>query len=138
VHVLHAAHFGGPHRGTKGWTSDRDGEVITACQAVCPTDAIVFGDMNDKQSQVAQIKQDPRNYKLLNELNTQPRTPTGGAEEPESGDAGLQGAEKSRACGHGEEGQAKADINSGVSGFELGRFRRQRNQACEICRTRKT
>jgi molybdopterin-containing oxidoreductase family iron-sulfur binding subunit len=51
-----------------------DGEVITACQAVCPTDAIVFGDMNDKQSQVAQIKQDPRNYKLLNELNTQPRT----------------------------------------------------------------
>jgi molybdopterin-containing oxidoreductase family iron-sulfur binding subunit len=51
-----------------------DGEVITACQAVCPTDAIVFGDMNDKQSQVANIKQDPRNYNLLNELNTQPRT----------------------------------------------------------------
>ena len=51
-----------------------DGEVITACQAVCPTDAIIFGDMNDKQSQVAHIKQDPRNYKLLNELNTQPRT----------------------------------------------------------------
>src|SRR4029434_6715808 len=51
-----------------------DGEVITACQAACPTDAIIFGDMNDKQSQVAHIKQDPRNYKLLNELNTQPRT----------------------------------------------------------------
>ena len=51
-----------------------DGEVITACQSACPTDAIVFGDMNDKQSQVAHIKQDPRNYKLLNELNTQPRT----------------------------------------------------------------
>ena len=51
-----------------------DGEVVTACQAVCPTDAIIFGDMNDKQSQVSRIKADPRNYKLLNELNTQPRT----------------------------------------------------------------
>lgn len=51
-----------------------DGEVITACQAVCPTDAIVFGDINDKQSQVAKLKEDPRDYKLLNELNTQPRT----------------------------------------------------------------
>jgi MoCo/4Fe-4S cofactor protein with predicted Tat translocation signal len=51
-----------------------DGEVVTACQAVCPTDAIVFGDLNDKSSQVAQIKADPRNYSLLNELNTQPRT----------------------------------------------------------------
>ncbi|MEO8041333.1 MAG: TAT-variant-translocated molybdopterin oxidoreductase [Acidobacteriota bacterium] len=51
-----------------------DGEVITACQAVCPTDAIVFGDINDKQSQVAHLKEDPRNYNLLNELNTQPRT----------------------------------------------------------------
>ena len=51
-----------------------DGEVVTACQAVCPTDAIVFGDMNDKQSEVAGLKKDPRNYRLLNELNTQPRT----------------------------------------------------------------
>ena len=51
-----------------------DGEVITACQAVCPTDAIVFGDINDKQSEVAHLKEDPRDYKLLNELNTQPRT----------------------------------------------------------------
>jgi MoCo/4Fe-4S cofactor protein with predicted Tat translocation signal len=51
-----------------------DGEVVTACQAACPTDAIVFGDMNDKHSQVATIKRDPRNYNLLNELNTQPRT----------------------------------------------------------------
>ena len=51
-----------------------DGEVVTACQAVCPTDAIVFGDLNDKGSQVSKLKQDPRDYKLLNELNTQPRT----------------------------------------------------------------
>jgi molybdopterin-containing oxidoreductase family iron-sulfur binding subunit len=51
-----------------------DGEVMTACQAACPTDAIVFGDMHDKASQIAQTKADPRNYTLLNELNTQPRT----------------------------------------------------------------
>ncbi|HKX84298.1 MAG TPA: hypothetical protein VJL58_08765, partial [Pyrinomonadaceae bacterium] len=51
-----------------------DGEVMTACQTVCPTNAIIFGDMNDPNSQVAKIKKDERNYKLLNELNTQPRT----------------------------------------------------------------
>ncbi len=52
----------------------RDGEVLTACQSVCPTGAIVFGDMNDPLSKVAAIKKDRRNYNLLNELNTQPRT----------------------------------------------------------------
>ena len=52
----------------------RDGEIITACQAVCPADAIVFGDLNNKDSQVVKLKNDPRNYILLNELSTQPRT----------------------------------------------------------------
>ncbi|MGI8639077.1 MAG: TAT-variant-translocated molybdopterin oxidoreductase [Pyrinomonadaceae bacterium] len=52
----------------------RDGEIVTACQAVCPADAIVFGDLNDKDSQVVKLKNDHRNYVLLNELNTQPRT----------------------------------------------------------------
>jgi molybdopterin-containing oxidoreductase family iron-sulfur binding subunit len=52
----------------------KDGEVVTACQAVCPTDAIIFGDMNDPESAVAKSKKDHRDYKLLNELNTQPRT----------------------------------------------------------------
>lgn len=52
----------------------RDGEVVTACQAACPADAIVFGDLNDETAQVTQMKKDPRNYVLLNELNTQPRT----------------------------------------------------------------
>jgi MoCo/4Fe-4S cofactor protein with predicted Tat translocation signal len=52
----------------------RDGEVLTACQSVCPTGAIAFGDMNDPLSKIAKVKADPRNYKLLNELNTQPRT----------------------------------------------------------------
>ena len=52
----------------------RDGEIVTACQQVCPTEAIVFGDVNDPDSQVAQRKRDPRNYALLGELNTRPRT----------------------------------------------------------------
>jgi molybdopterin-containing oxidoreductase family iron-sulfur binding subunit len=52
----------------------RDGEATTACQTVCPTDAIVFGDWNDENSLVAKMKKDKRNYILLNELNTQPRT----------------------------------------------------------------
>jgi molybdopterin-containing oxidoreductase family iron-sulfur binding subunit len=52
----------------------RDGEVVTACQAACPTDAIIFGDLHDQNSKVAETKKDHRNYILLNELNTQPRT----------------------------------------------------------------
>ncbi len=52
----------------------RDGEIVTACQQACPTDAIVFGDMNDKSSRVAALKAEPANYALLAELNTRPRT----------------------------------------------------------------
>jgi molybdopterin-containing oxidoreductase family iron-sulfur binding subunit len=52
----------------------RDGEVLTACQAVCPTNAIRFGDISDKQSDVANAKDSPRNYAMLNELGTRPRT----------------------------------------------------------------
>ena len=51
-----------------------DGEVVTACQAVCPTEAIVFGDTNDPNSRVSRLKQSERNYSLLGELNTKPRT----------------------------------------------------------------
>ena len=47
---------------------------MTACQAVCPAEAIVFGDMNDPKSQVARSKAEPLNYGLLAELNTRPRT----------------------------------------------------------------
>ncbi|HEX2554981.1 MAG TPA: TAT-variant-translocated molybdopterin oxidoreductase [Microvirga sp.] len=52
----------------------RDGEVVTACQQACPTQAIVFGDANDADSAVARLKRSPRNYALLGDLNTQPRT----------------------------------------------------------------
>ncbi|MEZ4728551.1 MAG: 4Fe-4S dicluster domain-containing protein [Caldilineaceae bacterium] len=52
----------------------QDGEILTACQAACPTRAIIFGDINDPQSQVAQLKLQPLNYGLLEEIGTQPRT----------------------------------------------------------------
>jgi molybdopterin-containing oxidoreductase family iron-sulfur binding subunit len=52
----------------------RDGEIVTACQQVCPTQAITFGDINDRESRVAKVKAAPLNYGLLTELNTKPRT----------------------------------------------------------------
>jgi molybdopterin-containing oxidoreductase family iron-sulfur binding subunit len=51
-----------------------DGEVRTACQQVCPTNAITFGDISDPKSQVTARKAQGRNYALLEEVNTRPRT----------------------------------------------------------------
>ena len=51
-----------------------DGEVVTACQQACPTQAIIFGNIADPRSQVAKSQADPRGYKLLEELQTRPRT----------------------------------------------------------------
>jgi len=52
----------------------KEGEIKTACQQVCPTEAIVFGDINNKDSAVYRAKNTPRRYDLLAELNTRPRT----------------------------------------------------------------
>ena len=51
-----------------------DGEVVTACQGACPTRAIVFGDLADAKSAVTAARKSQRNYALLGELNTRPRT----------------------------------------------------------------
>jgi molybdopterin-containing oxidoreductase family iron-sulfur binding subunit len=51
-----------------------DGEIKTACQQSCPADAIIFGDLNDPRSRVAQLQAETRNYSLLADLNTRPRT----------------------------------------------------------------
>ena len=51
-----------------------DGEIVTACQAACPSAAIVFGDLSDSKSAVNRWKSEPTNYGLLAELNTMPRT----------------------------------------------------------------
>ncbi len=52
----------------------RDGEVVTACQQSCPTQAITFGNLNDPNSEVSRRKAEKLNYALLGDLNTRPRT----------------------------------------------------------------
>jgi MoCo/4Fe-4S cofactor protein with predicted Tat translocation signal len=52
----------------------RDGEIKTACQQVCPTEAIIFGDLSDPNSRVSKLKAHPLNYSMLGQLNTRPRT----------------------------------------------------------------
>jgi MoCo/4Fe-4S cofactor protein with predicted Tat translocation signal len=61
-------------RAEEGERSVLDGEIVTACQQACPTRAIVFGNQNDPNSAVAKLKAQPRNYSLLADLNTRPRT----------------------------------------------------------------
>jgi MoCo/4Fe-4S cofactor protein with predicted Tat translocation signal len=52
----------------------QDGEVQSACQTACPTQAIVFGDIKDQSSKVYQLRHSPRSYAMLEELNIKPRT----------------------------------------------------------------
>jgi molybdopterin-containing oxidoreductase family iron-sulfur binding subunit len=51
-----------------------DGEIVTACEAACPTQAITFGNINDPFSRVSKLKHEPLNYKLLEDVGTVPRT----------------------------------------------------------------
>ena len=84
-----------------------DNDLKTACQVACPTNAIVFGDINNPDSKVSKLKKADRQYKLLEEYLTQPRTsflarlrnPADelAADEPGSGHDGHHGGD------HGEE-----------------------------------
>jgi molybdopterin-containing oxidoreductase family iron-sulfur binding subunit len=66
------AKAGGVDSGRETWSVE-DGAVITACQQACPTQAIVFGDLNDPKSRVSQMVKSQLSYELLEELNTKPR-----------------------------------------------------------------
>ncbi len=70
----------------------KDGDVVTACEAACPAQAIVFGDVNDPESRVSKLKAGDRNYGLLAELQTKPRTSyLGAVRNPNPELAGEQG-----------------------------------------------
>ncbi|MBV9925382.1 MAG: TAT-variant-translocated molybdopterin oxidoreductase [Acidobacteria bacterium] len=82
----------------------RDGEVKTACQATCPTEAIVFGDLNDPNSRVAKLQAQKRRYDLLADLNTRPRTAYLASVRNPNGELGTGGAGRGESGGdaHGE------------------------------------
>jgi Fe-S-cluster-containing dehydrogenase component len=50
-----------------------DSDVKTACQQTCPTNAITFGNTNNPESQVSQMRKDPRAYTVIAEVNTRPQ-----------------------------------------------------------------
>ena len=54
--------------------SIQDGDIKTACQAACPTQAISFGTLSDPHSRVSELRENPRAYQLLKDLSTRPRT----------------------------------------------------------------
>ena len=74
MHLLHPAHPRGVIDAQARGPPLRDGEIVTACQQGCPTQAIVFGDINNPDSAVVRRKATVLNYVLLEELNTWPRT----------------------------------------------------------------
>lgn len=62
------------HNAKRNNTTVADGDIVTACQQACPTNAILFGNVNDPNSEVSKIKKQNRNYEMLAEYNLRPRT----------------------------------------------------------------
>jgi Fe-S-cluster-containing dehydrogenase component len=58
----------------KSNTPIKDGDISIACEKACPSDAIVFGNINDPKSNVSKYKSNKLNYGILTDLNTRPRT----------------------------------------------------------------
>jgi hypothetical protein len=87
--------------------SIRDGEVKTACQSACPTDAIVFGNINDPKSRVSALKAEAHNYAVLGDLNTRPRTTYLAAIKNPSADLGPVRLHE-ETVEHGDTGLPKA------------------------------
>jgi MoCo/4Fe-4S cofactor protein with predicted Tat translocation signal len=85
----------------------RDGEILTACQSACPTEAIIFGDINDKESRVAKRKSEPRDYALLGDLNTRPRATYLAPITNPNGELG------SRSQGMRDDGQKSGELKHG-------------------------
>jgi MoCo/4Fe-4S cofactor protein with predicted Tat translocation signal len=104
--------------GTRPNAMIRDGEIVTACQQACPTDAIIFGNINDPKSLVSRLKREPHNYGVLKELNTEPRTsylarlrnPNPALEPPEAAGRGGDGGEGAHfEAGPNEPGQESGE-----------------------------
>ena len=87
--------------------SDRCGSC-NACQTACPTEAIIFGNLNDPESRVAKLKNEPRNYDVLADLNTRPRASYLGAIRNTNSELG---GGKGHGNSHG--GQHAGDANHG-------------------------
>jgi len=96
-----------------------DGGIVTACQQACPADAITFGDITDQKSKISVVRQSPRHYAMLEELNAKPRTtymarirnpnPALEAEAPEEAHGGghAPAGHAPAAAGHAPAGETK-------------------------------
>ncbi|CAN5697324.1 TAT-variant-translocated molybdopterin oxidoreductase [soil metagenome] len=75
----------------------KDGDITPACADSCPTNAIVFGDLNEPESRVSKLFKDKRSYKLLEDLNAAPRV---------AFQSRIRNADRAAAPGHGEPASA--------------------------------
>ena len=107
-----------------------DGVIVTACQQVCPAQAIAFGDIRDPNSRVAREKKNPRTYEMLAELNARPRTsylarirnPNTAleAEKPEPAGHGAPAGEHGAAPAHGAPAGGHGDPAAGHGAAPAG------------------